>query len=400
MPENAASTLGDVLYSKPSAGLALEKDWLALVRSIAASDPIGLHALYQRTHRLVFTLIMRITSNRAIAEQLTLDVYHDIWQRAWCFNGTGGTVLGWIMNQARFKAIDWLGAEQRKNRPASGPRTGLLAIDTPDYRDVLQVKEQAQALQAALAVLTAEERQVIEAAYFSEFTYVEIGARLQQPPGTIKARLRSALHKLRDAFARTAKNDTSLPARASDCDQSELVCAHAVRALPQEDAPALEAHIAGCLQCRREWDALNPLIGAFVVWPTDVLRPPASLRERLAQHIPAQASGTSSLPVTGQWSWPQWEQVAPGISCKLLASDTERHVVSMLVRLEPAGEYPAHTHAGVEELHLLEGELWIDDVKLNAGDYNRSEPGTSDSRVWSQTGCTCVLVTSTQDVLG
>jgi anti-sigma factor ChrR (cupin superfamily) len=56
-----------------------------------------------------------------------------------------------------------------------------------------------------------------------------------------------------------------------------------------------------------------------------------------------------------QWVEPEWEQVAPGIECKLLATDTERHRVSMLVRLAPGARYPAHTHAGVEELHLLDG---------------------------------------------
>jgi hypothetical protein len=53
----------------------------------------------------------------------------------------------------------------------------------------------------------------------------------------------------------------------------------------------------------------------------------------------------------------------------------------------------------VEELHLLDGELWIDERKLHAGDYNRAEPGTGDKRVWSETGCMCVLVTSTKDKL-
>ena len=83
----------------------------------------------------------------------------------------------------------------------------------------------------------------------------------------------------------------------------------------------------------------------------------------------------------------------------MLANDEERHVVSMLVRLAPGGEYPPHAHAGVEELHLLDGELWIDDRKLYPGDYNRAEPGTGDQRVWSETGCTCVLITSTKDIL-
>jgi hypothetical protein len=53
----------------------------------------------------------------------------------------------------------------------------------------------------------------------------------------------------------------------------------------------------------------------------------------------------------------------------------------------------------VEELHLLDGELWINDRKLYPGDYNRAEPGTTDKRVWSQTGCTCVLITSSRDEL-
>jgi anti-sigma factor ChrR (cupin superfamily) len=66
-------------------------------------------------------------------------------------------------------------------------------------------------------------------------------------------------------------------------------------------------------------------------------------------------------PPAPQWCEPEWEKVAVGIECKLLAADTERKRISMLVRLAPAASYPAHTHAGVEELHLLEGELWIDD---------------------------------------
>jgi anti-sigma factor ChrR (cupin superfamily) len=91
--------------------------------------------------------------------------------------------------------------------------------------------------------------------------------------------------------------------------------------------------------------------------------------------------------------------VAPGIEVKLLATDPERHRVSMLVRLAPGASYPAHTHAGVEELHLLDGELWIDNRKLFPGGYNHAAPGTDDDRVWTKTGCTCVLITSFQDVL-
>jgi anti-sigma factor ChrR (cupin superfamily) len=183
------------------------------------------------------------------------------------------------------------------------------------------------------------------------------------------------------------------------CDQADLVSAYALQALPSSDVAAVEAHLSSCPQCRRELDMLRPLIDSFVSWPTDVLRPAASLQERLARRIAAETGGEPVLPAVGSWSEPEWEEVAPGISCKLLASDAEKHRISMLVRLAPGGEYPPHTHAGVEELHLLDGELWIDDRKLYPGDYNRAEPGTGDKRVWSETGCTCVLITSTKDLL-
>ena len=184
------------------------------------------------------------------------------------------------------------------------------------------------------------------------------------------------------------------------CGQAELVCAYAMQALPSSDVPALEAHLSSCSQCRRELQTLRPIIDTFVSWPTDVLRPTASLQGRLARRIAAETGSEPVLPATGQRSEPEWEEVAPGIFCKLLATDTEKDRVSMLVRLAPGVDYPPHTHAGVEELHLLDGELWIDHRKLHPGDYNRGEPGTGDKRVWSETGCTCVLITSTRDVLG
>jgi anti-sigma factor ChrR (cupin superfamily) len=99
------------------------------------------------------------------------------------------------------------------------------------------------------------------------------------------------------------------------------------------------------------------------------------------------------------WLEPEWEEAAPGICCKLLATNVEQDRVTMLVRLAPGVEYPPHTHAGVEELHLLQGELWIDHRKLYPGDYNRAEAGSADKRVWSETGCTCLLITSPSDVL-
>jgi anti-sigma factor ChrR (cupin superfamily) len=183
------------------------------------------------------------------------------------------------------------------------------------------------------------------------------------------------------------------------CQQSEVTCAYAAQALAASEIPAAEAHIASCPDCRRELESLRPVLDRFVCWPTDVLRPTTSLQGRLALRIAEQIGQQPALPTAQQWIEPNWEQVAPGIECKLLATDAERHRVSLLVRLAPGASYPAHTHAGTEELHLLDGELWIDERKLVPGDYNYGAPGAGDERVWSETGCTCVLITSTQDIL-
>jgi anti-sigma factor ChrR (cupin superfamily) len=186
--------------------------------------------------------------------------------------------------------------------------------------------------------------------------------------------------------------------RNHERDHRDSLCLYALEALPAGEAPLVEAQIAACPECREEIEALRPIVGAFVSWPTDVLRPPRPLWDRLARRIAAE-TGQPAMPEPSRPAQPEWEEAGPGIFCKLLATDTERDRVSMLVRLAPGAEYPPHTHAGVEEAYMLEGVLIVDDKKLHPGEYLRSEPGTSDQRVWSETGCTCVLITSTRDVL-
>jgi anti-sigma factor ChrR (cupin superfamily) len=201
----------------------------------------------------------------------------------------------------------------------------------------------------------------------------------------------------------------SSPQVASRCAELEQVSLHAVGALPASEVPALEAHVSLCAECRRELEALRRVVDSFAHWPINVLRPSGSLWERLAGRIAvesgapaaggldpsAEHDSSDAAPLADS----QWEEVAPGIRCRLLATDSERDRVSMLVQLAPGVHYPPHRHGGVEELHLLDGELWIGECKLLPGDYNRAEPGTIDTLVWSETGCTCVLITSPSDVL-
>jgi RNA polymerase sigma-70 factor, ECF subfamily len=202
-PRKSSATLGDVLYHTSKAPVP-EQDWATLVQSIAAGDQRALHALYERAHRVVFTLIMRITANRETAEEVTIDVFHDVWRSASRYDAANGTVLGWIMNQARSRAIDRLRFQNRKKRrPDDGQPQAEAAADP---RDVLELREQARSLRVALAALTPEERRAIEATFFAGLTHAEAAARLNQPLGTIiKTRIRSALHKLRQALTADAE---------------------------------------------------------------------------------------------------------------------------------------------------------------------------------------------------
>lgn len=183
------------------------------------------------------------------------------------------------------------------------------------------------------------------------------------------------------------------------CEQTELVPLYVLRALPPGEARLLEEHLTGCRRCRQELQSLREVVDSFSWWPVELVRPSDSVWSRLQERIAEEATEESVLPEVSAWREPEWEDVAPGISCKLLATDAERDRVSMLVRLAPDTAYPPHRHAGVEELFLLQGELWIEDRKLYPGDYNRGEPGAADKRVWSETGCVCVLITSPRDVI-
>lgn len=153
----------------------------------------------------------------------------------------------------------------------------------------------------------------------------------------------------------------------SPCEEAQLACSYALQVLPASETAAAEAHIASCLGCQRELESLRPVVERLLFWPTDVLRPTAPLQERLVLRIAEDTGKPPVLPPAPRWSEPQWEGMAPGLECKLLATDTERHRVSMLVRLAPGASYPAHTHEALEGLHLLDGELWIDERTLFPG---------------------------------
>ncbi len=192
------STLGDLLYADPTRVRISEAAWVSLVAAIGAQDARALHGLYQQLHKLVFTLAMRITGSRLSAEEVTLDVFHETWRRASTYNPIDGTVIGWVMNITRSRAIDRFRHDHRQKRAnptcVSGPDPGTAEADPIEQR------EAAARLRLAMGCLSSDERAAIELAYFSDSTYSEVARQLGQPMGTIRTRIRSGLTKLRFAL--------------------------------------------------------------------------------------------------------------------------------------------------------------------------------------------------------
>jgi RNA polymerase sigma-70 factor, ECF subfamily len=203
--DRAADTLGALLYGDERRETPLEKEWVELVRLIAAGDQLALHTLYERAYRLVFTLTMRITKNRQTAEELTIDVFHDVWRRASKYEPAGGTVVGWILNQARSRAIDRVRFEGRLKRLDPQSEDWRQWTATRDSEDAIALTQQAELLRQALTALTPDEKQAIETAYFSGLTYAEAAERLNQSLGTVKTRIRSGLAKLRESLVGRGK---------------------------------------------------------------------------------------------------------------------------------------------------------------------------------------------------
>jgi len=199
------ATLGDLLFGKGGKAPAAETEWTALVQGVATGDAQALQALYSRMYRIVFTFMLKITHNRETAEELTVDVFHEVWRRAPAYDPAGGPVVGWILNMGRSRAIDRLRFDRRRKRVAV-PGEPLTALDGNDPVEQIAAEQQSRVVRHALTVLTAGERQAIEAAFFSELTYAQVAAQLNEPVGTVKSRIRTGLSKLRCALGKSAES--------------------------------------------------------------------------------------------------------------------------------------------------------------------------------------------------
>ncbi len=179
-----------------------DQEWARLIALTAQGDQAALATLYDRTSPQVFGLIYKILNNREAAEEVTLDVYTQVWRQAHTYDRTRGAPGAWLMTLARTRAIDRFRAgalELSRVESLDAVEWFASTDDTPE-QDV-QGQERRRYVQQALAMLTAEQRQAIALAYFYGLSQSEIAEKLQLPLGTVKTRVRLGMIKLREALA-------------------------------------------------------------------------------------------------------------------------------------------------------------------------------------------------------
>ena len=188
-------------------------DDASLLEAVARRDETAFAALYDRLSRPVFAMIVRIVRSRAEAEEVLQEAFRQVWERAADYRADLGSGFCWVVTVARRKAIDRLRANARhlqRIEEAQGARAEDDFI-APAAPASLAASERNAALRTALAKLNLEERRAIALAFFDGLTHEEIAAALRAPIGTVKARIRRGLLKLKPALARLRQAD-ELPA--------------------------------------------------------------------------------------------------------------------------------------------------------------------------------------------
>ena len=168
--------------------------------SLAESDPEAFATIYDRHSRAAYALAYRMMGERMAAEDLVQEVFLKIWRAARSYRSERGSVRTWILSIVRNRGIDQLRSQASRRRTqdrieASAPRSQPSEAFVETWRN-----SQRDQVREALNTLPPEQLKILELAYFSGYTHVEISELLSLPLGTVKGRMRLGLKKIRDYF--------------------------------------------------------------------------------------------------------------------------------------------------------------------------------------------------------
>jgi RNA polymerase sigma-70 factor (ECF subfamily) len=177
----------------------------ALARRLQCREPQAMADLYDRFGRLVYSVVLSIVREPAVAEDLVQETFLRVWNRVHGFDAARGALGPWILAIARNRAIDHIrsvGSRMDRNSFEFDAREHpSLFVDME--REVFNT-DHARIIRAALAKLSANQQKVIELAYYEGLSQTEIAERMDQPLGTVKTWVRAALKHLRDELGQEA----------------------------------------------------------------------------------------------------------------------------------------------------------------------------------------------------
>ncbi|HLJ51567.1 MAG TPA: sigma-70 family RNA polymerase sigma factor [Bryobacteraceae bacterium] len=194
------------MFFLPLLAVALQvKEDPELVRRLKKRDPDAMAELYDRYGRIAYALIYRVVKNDGVAEDLVQETFLRVWNRIQAFDDEKGALGPWILTIARNRAIDYLRSVDGRMAQSAFE---LDKIEQPAFfasfeSDILNL-DRVRALRSAFERLTANQRLVLELAYFEGLSQTEMAERLKQPLGTIKTWVRTALKLLRDELGQVA----------------------------------------------------------------------------------------------------------------------------------------------------------------------------------------------------
>ena len=176
---------------------------ITLIERIVARDERAVGELYDRHSRLLFGLILRVLRDRGEAEEVLQEVFVLVWTKAETYNVALGSPAAWLVRVARNRAIDRLRSNAVRLRAVeSAPGPEPSREEDPEVRATLS--EQQRAVARALDSLPADQRVLIEDAYFLGLTQSELAEKYKLPLGTVKTRVRSGMQALRHQLAQVS----------------------------------------------------------------------------------------------------------------------------------------------------------------------------------------------------
>ena len=176
------------------------------IANIANGDRDSFQAIHERYANLLFSVVFKILNDRQDAEEVLQEVFFDLWRKAKLFQSSKGRPATWLTSMARNRAIDRLRVKERQSRLreacAAESQNAPVATAEPsiDGFTCAERRDQCRSVRQAVIRLTPEQQESIELAYFHGLTQKEIAERLHQPVGTVKARIRRGIHRLRETM--------------------------------------------------------------------------------------------------------------------------------------------------------------------------------------------------------